>query len=129
MLAAGRKDADWRNLDDVAAALAKSSPAFAAVQQAAPPATFRVVGEKIPRAPHRYSGRTAMNAHSSMHEHKPPDDPDSPLSFSMEGWEGQPPAAINPNFWAPGWNSIQSLNRFQEEIDGPLRGSALLTRR
>jgi NADH-quinone oxidoreductase subunit G len=122
MVAAGRKDADWRNLDDVCAAVSKSSPAFAAVPQAAPPASFRILGEKVPREPHRFSGRTAMNAHESMHEPKPPDDPDSPLSFSMEGWEGTAPAAIVPNFWAPGWNSIQALNRFQEEVNGPLRG-------
>jgi NADH-quinone oxidoreductase subunit G len=25
-------------------------------------------------------------------------------------------------YWSPGWNSVQSLNRFQEEIAGPLRG-------
>ena len=27
-----------------------------------------------------------------------------------------------PLFWAPGWNSIQAVNKFQEEIAGPLRG-------
>ena len=25
-------------------------------------------------------------------------------------------------FWSPGWNSIQSVNKFQSEIGGPLRG-------
>jgi NADH-quinone oxidoreductase subunit G len=40
----------------------------------------------------------------------------------MEGYEGEPPAALIPRFWAPGWNSIQSLNKFQSEIAGPLRG-------
>ena len=27
-----------------------------------------------------------------------------------------------PRFWAPGWNSVQSLTKFQEEVNGPLRG-------
>ena len=39
---------------------------------------------KIAREPNRYSGRTAMLANISVHEPKPPDDPDSALAFSME---------------------------------------------
>lgn len=120
--AAGRKDAEWRNLDDVVLSIAKSSGPFGDLPKVAPPAAFRMFGEKIPRETHRFSGRTAMTADKSMHEPKPPDDPDSPLSFTMEGFEGVAPAALTSNFWAPGWNSIQSLNRFQEEISGPLRG-------
>jgi NADH-quinone oxidoreductase subunit G len=57
-----------------------------------------------------------------VHEPKPPEDPDSPLSFSMEGYSGAPPPALIPFFWAPGWNSIQSVKKFQEEVNGPLRG-------
>jgi NADH-quinone oxidoreductase subunit G len=40
----------------------------------------------------------------------------------MEGYPGQPPAALIPRFWAPGWNSVQALNKFQSEVGGPLRG-------
>ncbi len=40
----------------------------------------------------------------------------------MEGAPVEPPAALQPYFWTGGWNSIQSLNKFQEEIAGPLRG-------
>ena len=41
----------------------------------------------------------------------------------MEGYYGEhtPPPLI-PRFWAPGWNSVQALTRFQEEVNGPLRG-------
>jgi NADH-quinone oxidoreductase subunit G len=63
-----------------------------------------------------------MTANLSVHEPKPPTDPDSPLSFSMEGYPGQPPAAVIPYFWAPAWNSVQAVNKFQEEIAGLLRG-------
>jgi NADH-quinone oxidoreductase subunit G len=120
--AAGQRDGQWNNLDDVCVAAATAVPSLAALPKAAPPAHFRLAGEKIPRETHRYSGRTAMFANQTMHEPKPPDDPDSPLSFSMEGYEGPTPGALTSNFWSPGWNSIQSLNRFQEEINGPLRG-------
>jgi NADH-quinone oxidoreductase subunit G len=123
MGAAGmREAAAWRRLDDVIAALTASMPVFEAVARAAPDADFRMAGARIPRAPHRYSGRTSMLANISVHEPKPPEDPDSALSFSMEGSPDQPPAALTPFFWAPGWNSIQAVNKYQSEIAGPLRG-------
>jgi NADH-quinone oxidoreductase subunit G len=81
-----------------------------------------MTGQKIPRQPRRYSGRTAMTAHLVLREPKPPDDPDSPLAFSMEGSETVPPPALLPRFWAPGWNSVQSVNKFQNEVGGALRG-------
>lgn len=111
----------WRNLDDVTRACAQAIPVLAPIVDAAPPATFREAGQKIPRLPHRASGRTAITANISVHEPRPPDDPDSALAFSMEGSQQKPPAAVVPFFWAPRWNSIQSLNKFQEEIGGPLR--------
>jgi len=123
MIAAGRSEAKaWQTLDDMTQALARSLPAFESVPHVAPSASFRVQGLKIPRQPHRYSGRTAMLANISVHEPKPPDDVDSPLAFSMEGYEGEPPAPLVPRFWAPGWNSVQALTKFQEEVGGPLRG-------
>jgi len=76
----------------------------------------------VPRQPTRRSGRTALHAHEDVREPRPPSDPDSALAFSMEGYAGHPPPALNPYFWAPGWNSIQAVNAFQEEIGGPLRG-------
>jgi NADH-quinone oxidoreductase subunit G len=114
--------APWRNLDDVMAALARELPCFGAVPEIAPPAGFRALGRKIPRQPHRYSGRTAMHADADVHEPQPPDDPDSALAFSMEGFSGRPPAALIPRFWAPGWNSIQAVTWFQDGAGGPLAG-------
>ena len=46
----------------------------------------------------------------------------SPLTFSMEGFAGPAPASLASFFWAPGWNSVQSINKFQEEIGGALMG-------
>jgi NADH-quinone oxidoreductase subunit G len=120
---AGHRQAQrWENLDQIVAALTETLPVFKPIGQIAPGADFRERGAKIPRQAHRYSGRTAMLADLSVHEPKPPEDPDSPLAFSMEGYEGQPPAALIPRFWAPGWNSVQALNKFQSEIGGSLRG-------
>jgi NADH-quinone oxidoreductase subunit G len=123
MQAAGRcPGRPWPTFDDVVAALAQELPALAPVAAVSPPAAFRVAGARIPRQPHRYSGRTAIHAAASVHEPALPTDPDSPLAFSMEGYEGQPPSCLIARFWAPGWNSIQSVTKFQEEVAGPLRG-------
>jgi len=120
---AGRPEAGgWSGLDDITNALCDAFPVFAGVKDAAPQADFRVRERKIPRQPHRYSGRTVLLADISVHEPKPPDDHDSPLSFSMEGYEGIPPSALIPRYWAGGWNSVQALNKFQQEVGGLLRG-------
>jgi len=119
----GSKEAeDWRSLDDVTAACAESTPVLRGLRRVAPPAGFRIAGQKIPREPHRYSGRTALLADISVHEPKPPEDSDSPLAFSMEGYPGNPPPPLIPRYWAPAWNSVQALNKLQEEVGGPLRG-------
>ncbi len=120
--AAGRKEgAAWKNLDGIIRDLAHGMPEFRRIPDAAPPAGFRVAGARIPREPARYSGRTAMGANVDVSEPKPPEDPDSALSFTMEGYEGPPPPALLSHLWAPGWNSVQSLNKFQAEVGGPLR--------
>jgi NADH-quinone oxidoreductase subunit G len=129
MSAAGRSEAAaWNTLDDVIAAMAQALPVFGPVPGAAPPASFRVEGQKIPRQPHRYSGRTAMRAHIAISEPKPTDDPDSALAFSMEGYGGAPPAALPaalvPFFWSPGWNSPSATNKYQDEVGGALRGGS-----
>jgi NADH-quinone oxidoreductase subunit G len=115
-------DPAWLSLDDVLATVAKDLPELAPVVRAAPPAKFRMASAKIPRESHRYSGLTSITANISVVEPKPPDDPDSALAYSMEGATGQPPGAVQPFFWTPGWNSIQAVNKFQSEIGDALRG-------
>ena len=117
-----KKARAWENLDDVVAAISEACPELSRIRDAAPSAGFRAKGQKIPREPHRYSGRTAMLANITVEEPKPPQDADSALSFSMEGYSAQPPPSLTPFFWTPGWNSIQAVNKFQSEIAGPLRG-------
>jgi NADH-quinone oxidoreductase subunit G len=104
------------------AAIERETPDLGGVAKASPPPDFRIHDRKVPRAPHRYSGRTAENADLNVSEPKPPDDPDSPLSFTMEGYAELPPSSLISRYWRPGWNSCQALNKFQQEINGPLIG-------
>ena len=124
MIAAGRAEAEgWIGLDDLIAAMVRAIPRLAPAADAAPSAAFRMAGQKIPRESKRFSGRTAIWANVTVHEPTPPDDPDSPLSFSMEGYGGPPPAPLIPLFWAPRWDSNQqAIVKFQSEVNGPLRG-------
>ncbi len=112
----------WERVDDVHRAMAESVPVLSEVERAAPGPDFRLLGAQIPRQGFRFSGRTAVSAHIDVHEPAPPQDPDTPLSFSMEGSGQSPPPSLICRYWAPGWNSVQALNRFQQEIGGPLLG-------
>jgi len=112
--------ATWRHFDDAVAAAAAAAPALARIGEAAPSSALRIAGQKIPRQPERYSGRTAMLSHLTVHEPPPPPDPDTALAFSMEGYRGPMPSSLVPQVWAPGWNSNQALHKYQEEADGPL---------
>lgn len=112
----------WLDLDSFLHELVREIPVFARIAGAAAPASFRVGGLKIPRQSHRYSGRTAMKANIAVSETGVVPDLDSPLSFSMEGFSRMTPAALMSSFWTPGWNSAQSITRFQEEVNGPLEG-------
>lgn len=108
--------------DELLAELEAALPQFNGIHETAPAHDFSVHGERIPREPHRYSGRTAILADQNVSEPKPLQDDDSPLSFTMEGYRGMPPSAAVPFFWAPGWNSVQSVTRYQEEPGGSLKG-------
>ncbi len=123
MAATGHKETkNLQNLNDFIRSVAESYPEFRSIVDITPPPGFRIAGQKIPREPHRFSGRTAMNANINVSEPKPPLDPDSALSFTMEGFQGKPPSPLIPFFWSPGWNSQQAINKYQIEVGGPLQG-------
>ena len=119
-------DCGWNVLDDVTEACAKEMPQFAVITETAPNAKFRLKGMKLARAPHRYSGRTAMRANLSVHEPRATQDADSALAFSMEGANGsmsmERPSELLPFAWSPGWNSPQAWNKFQAEVGGQMKG-------
>jgi NADH-quinone oxidoreductase subunit G len=120
------KNEPWVIVDEITAACSAALPPLQRIIDAAPSAKFRVNGMKLAREPHRYSGRTAMRANISVHEPRQPQDRDTALNFSMEGYNGigsaDRPAALLPYAWAPGWNSPSAWNKFQSEIGGHQRG-------
>lgn len=114
---------DWRDLDEVLAALATVFPDLAQAVIAAPEADYRINGEKLRSQTYRASGRTVIRSFISVRDQPPPASPDTPFSSSMEGaYEPDMPGALVPFYQTPAWNSVQALNRFQSEIGGPMRG-------
>lgn len=109
------------HLEDVLVRGEQLLPQFSGITGVAPRRDFRINGQSLPRAPHRYSGRTAMLSNLAVSEPKPKQDGDSPFTFTMEGYSGMPPSPLIPFFWTPGWNSIQAVNKYQQEPGGPLR--------
>ncbi len=115
---------EWAGYEDVLKDLAAAKPEFAGALHAAPFADWRTkADQKVARSSHRFSGRTSKDANWSINEPRPPDDYQTPLSFSMEG-DQNPPAqsALIPRMWWPGWNSNAATNRFQIEVGGGLHG-------
>ena len=115
------ENSQWPHHDALTAACASTFPDLAAIIQAVPGADYTIKGSKIPRQPHRYSGRTAMHANIKVSEPGQPQDLETPFAFSMEGETAQVQPALLPVIWAPGWNSNQAINKFQEETGGHLR--------
>lgn len=113
---------DWTQLDDVIRELVATHPNLAGIKDAAPSSDHRISGLKIAREPRRYSGRTAMRANLSVHEPMQPKDLDTALTFSMEGYSGyQTPSSMIPFAQAPGWNSPQAWNKYQNKVGGSLK--------
>jgi len=112
----------WKKFDDIALSLMANIPAFDKLKDYFSDADFRMINEKIPRQPMRYSGRTSINAKIAVSETGIKQDIDSPLSFSMEGTHATPPSSLIPFYWAPGWNSVQSVNKYLVEPNGKTKG-------
>ena len=109
-------------LDEVTREVAATHSVLAPVGDAGLSAAYRVHGLRLAREPHRYSGRTAMRANLDVSEPRVPQDPDTPFAFSMEGYAGYDEPRREVAFaWAPGWNSPQAWNKFQDEVGGHLR--------
>ncbi|MCB1666504.1 MAG: NADH-quinone oxidoreductase subunit NuoG [Pseudomonadales bacterium] len=107
--------------EEILAQFADAHSAFAVLKDLLPHRLGLSAVMKSPRQLPRYSGRTAMQANSHVHEYRQTQDPQSPLSFSMEGVPLQKDASLLSAAWAPGWNSNQAISKFQDEINGELR--------
>jgi NADH-quinone oxidoreductase subunit G len=87
--ASGKHDnPSWENFDDVVTSLTEMIPLFSGIKQHLPNADFRFYNEKIARQTLRFSGRTAINAGILVSEPKPPEDDNTPMTYSMEGYKG-----------------------------------------
>jgi NADH-quinone oxidoreductase subunit G len=120
-------------LDDVLVALAQDCPDLAAAASAAPHADFTTPLGRVARAPAPFSGRTASDEAGRTFLGTPPSDPDSPLSWTMEGAHGTsvPPALStgahspgqhSPGQHSPGQHSPGGSWRRQARTGGPLPG-------
>jgi NADH-quinone oxidoreductase subunit G len=128
-VASGKSGFDgFEHFDAITQAVAKASPALERIVEASPAADYRSRGVKIPRQTHRASGRTAIRANISVHEPKQPVDQETPFAFTMEGSTGKQAGALIPFVWSPGWNSNQSVHKFQSKPGGALRGGTPGTR-
>jgi NADH-quinone oxidoreductase subunit G len=107
-----------RDASEILYDLVQANPHLVKVAEAAPDANYRIQGSKLSRMTHRSSGRTAMLADVSVHEPQQTIDHDSALSFSMEGTQQDTPASLRAFTWSPGWNSNQSIHKFQSEVGG-----------
>jgi len=113
----------WSRFDDIVSSLSNEYPVFAKLKEYMPDADFRMLNAKIPRQTLRYSGRTAINTQISVSEPKIPEDPDSPLAFTMEGQPERPPSSLVPFYWTPGWNSVQAMYDYLNEPNGAMKGN------
>lgn len=109
------------HFEDLLRALADSVPVFSRLPSLLPDRAHYPNGLKVPRQPHRYSGRTAMNADVAVNEPRQAVDSESILNFSMEGASQLKDAYVLGAAWAPQWNSNQSISKFQAEVGGELR--------
>jgi len=108
---------NFTQIDQITADCASVNINLSSIVHAAPESSFRIKGLKIARKPLRYSGRTAMLSNKNVHEPRQPQDHNSSLSFSMEGYSStQELREQIPFAWSPGWNSPQAWNKFQNEV-------------
>ena len=110
------------HFDEVFSSLIQELPIFSKLKQYSPDSSYRMLNTKMPRQTIRYSGRTAINANIAVSEKGVVHDPDSPLEFSMEGQNENPPSSLIPFYWTPGWNSVQAMYDYMDEPNGSLRG-------
>lgn len=105
------------NIDYVINSVISQFPHLKGIKKSAPGASFRIHGQKMAQAPHRYSGRTAIHSHTEIHEPCIVPNTETMFTCSMEGYHSDRSLHKQVAFaWSPGWNSPQSWNKFQKSI-------------
>jgi len=119
-----RSSAFWlsdKKLSELTQGCADSISGGAGIATLTPGEGFSVSGMKVPRQQHRYSGRTAMRANINVHEPKQEQDEEGILTYSMEGVSALRDATVFNTAWAGGWNSNQSVFKFQSHTGAALK--------
>ena len=105
--------------DDLLFQLAQGVTLFQPVLNLAHAKEWKEAGQKIPRLSARASGRTALPVWKDIRQHpRPPQDTETPFSFSMEGYSRGISSDLIPRFWAPNWNSQEAINKYQTGSSG-----------
>ncbi|WP_226648520.1 NADH-quinone oxidoreductase subunit NuoG [Microbulbifer variabilis] len=112
----------WKHSTDLSDALAREIYTLKVLAEIGPNEDFRIDGLKVARQSARYSGRTAIHAQQHVSETPPIKDPDAPMNFSMEGIHNPNKTQLQANIWSPGWNSNQSIFKFQQQVGGERKG-------
>ncbi|QJC30549.1 NADH-quinone oxidoreductase subunit NuoG [Enterobacteriaceae endosymbiont of Neohaemonia nigricornis] len=111
---------DYITLDNIIKQCEAIVPELQGINKAAPAANFRINNRKFARSPLRYSGRSAIFANKYIHEPIQSNDLNTMFNFSMEG--NSPENCTHmPYTWYPGWNSGQSIHKFQKNIGVSLK--------
>ena len=110
-----------QKLAEVTQACADSIANGAGMATLTPGEGFNVAGMKVPRQQHRYSGRTAMRANIDVHEPKQEQDEEGIMTYSMEGVPATKDSTVFNTAWAGGWNSNQSVFKFQSHTGEALK--------
>lgn len=109
------------NIDYVINSVVHCFPQLSGIKDAAPNASFRIYGQKVAQAPHRYSGRTSMYSNIDIHEPCILPNDETMFTPSMEGsYSNRSVHKQIPFAWAPGWNSPQAWNKFQNPLSESL---------
>jgi NADH-quinone oxidoreductase subunit G len=116
------RQVDWTQLDHVIDAAIAALPQLAGIKDAAPDATFRIRGQKLAvnRTAIAVVRRCAPTSACMNRVSRRIKTPCSPSPW--KGTTSRPRRVRKfPFAWAPGWNSPQAWNKFQDEVGGKLR--------
>lgn len=111
------EQANWQHVSEIWPRLTQKFPKLQVIEELGPDHEYRINGLKVARQSHRNSGRTAVNARQKVAEQLPIQDPDAPMSFTMEGIQSTEDTSLQANIWSPGWNSNQAIHKFQNSIN------------
>ena len=126
MSGVGRIEASqWETFDGIAGDIAGKVPILKdIVKGVAAMRIFVCVVSEYRASRIATAGAPRCSANTDVREHQTAEDPDSPLSFSMEGYEGQPPVVADNAFLG----AIVEFRSVGDKISKRGRGAALRRR-